>query len=137
MEKETTADSNFRIEKLHSNCIKWISDIHFVKDEVLFIKNLLNSDVFNGGTPNLYERLQMYLGRLTVFEEEVDSLKSELLLSEDQLGRCVENGIDMEADALGNKLSGLGSRVEEIIAKFQMIKTEIFHYCGGNFRKRR
>ncbi len=115
---------------------KWISEIHFAQDEMDFVKKLLNSDVYEDKTPNLFERLQEYLGLVASFEGELEDFESDLLRYENELGTFLELIVPNDAELKSRHLE-LGQNLGVILGKFRMLKSEIFQYTGGILRKRR
>ncbi|MEN8787987.1 MAG: hypothetical protein ABF293_08070 [Flavobacteriaceae bacterium] len=136
MTEDVPAKKQKDIEGLYSDVHKWVSEIHFVRDEIVFIKKLLNSDVFEPNTPNLFERIQEYIGLLESFEKELNAYRTKLLRYESELGTLIECG---EPDLTDLERKHLEAVVEldAVIGKFQMLKSEIFEYSSGILRKKR
>lgn len=58
------------------NC--WENEFDFIKKENSFIIKLLESDIFNSNTPNLFERIQQFLKDLSSTENTRNTLLIEL-----------------------------------------------------------
>ena len=124
------------IEGWYREAHKWVSEIHFAQDEMIFVKKLLNSDVFKPKMPNLFERIQEYLSLVESFERELEAFELDLLRHENEIGTFLEviapNGAKLESRHL--EMEG---RLNGIIDRFKMLKSEIFQYAGGILRQKK
>lgn len=136
MTKDVSANKQNHIEGWYREVHKWVSEMHFAQDEMVFVKKLLNSDVFEPNTPNLFERIQEYLGSLGSFETELKVFESDLLQHENELGAFLEL-LEPTAPDLERKQLELADRLNKITGRFRMLKSEIFQYTGGVLRKKR
>ena len=135
--QKTTISGTKQIEDFHRTAQIWISAVHFIEDELLFIEKLLHSYVFEPDTPNLFERLQNYLRRLETTKAQLNELNGQLMAYESELGGLLEcqdldHSSTIEKRHLQLKVLG-----EEFQEKFKMLKSEIFNYAGGILRKRK
>lgn len=137
MEKDTLAQKNKQVEEFHRHCQKWISLLYFTKDELSFIEKLLNSYVFEPTTPNLFERLQDYLARLDLVQNQLAELKGAIHSHENELGGILECATAPKDFDISEKHLELSAKIEEIQGKFRMLKSEIFNYAGGILKKRK
>ncbi len=137
MQKGTDTVNGYSIEELHRDSLKWISTVQFAREELNFIRKLLNSYIFEPTTPNLFERLQVYLGGLERSENELKDLEQQIHIHERELGGIIECDTLPEDQQYGNKHRELEKLVEEVLGKFTMLKSEIFNYAGGILRKRK
>ncbi|WP_190810993.1 hypothetical protein [Flagellimonas sp. S3867] len=128
-------DQEKKMEKLHWESLKWKSQFLLMDDELLFINRLLNSYVFEPKTPNLFERLMDYKSRIKKTEDNIDKIKSCLIIHESELGgvmeclgKSCEKAYQMEHEVIE-------AEVMSCIEDFQNLKLEIFNYAGGILRK--
>lgn len=136
--KNKTEDSKLKaLEKFHIDSQQWKSSFHLMKDELLFIEELLRSYVFEPDTPNLFERLQDYLERLKTVNDYKTRLEEHIAQHENKLGGALEckNGQgDEDVYAEHQKLK---ANVVNCLQQFQILKSEVFNYAGGILKKRR
>lgn len=136
--KNKMEDSELKsLEKFHLDSQQWKSSFHLMKDELLFIEELLHSYVFEPDTPNLFERLQDYLERLKTVKEYKNSLEENIVEHENKLGgalECKDGQGDADVHAEHQQLK---ANVVNCLQQFQILKSEVFNYAGGILKKRR
>jgi hypothetical protein len=135
MTKDVSAKKQKGIEGFLSDVQKWASELQFIQGEIVFIKKLLHTDVFKPKTPNLFERIQKYMGSLESFENEVNSCKLGLMSYEAKLETLIESVEPDHADLEIKHLKAVAD-LDAIQGKFQKLKSEIFEYIGGILRKK-
>ena len=131
----TKSDRNKAVEELHWESAKWKSQFLHMEDELLFIKRLLNSYVFEPNTPNLFERLLDYKTRINSVDEMKDVVNKDLVKHESELGGILECSDRDCDDMYFKKHDELKEKVKSCLSDFQGLKTEIFNYAGGILRK--
>ena len=137
MEKNNLiASGAFKVEERHREVQKWISSLHFTMDEVIFIEKLLNSYVFEPNTPNLFERLQDYKGRLDMTKGKINEVEKLLIGYEAQLVGLLECEKPHKGSDIESKFRQMESVTRATQDKFRMLKTEIFNYAGGILKQR-
>ncbi|MEM7382587.1 MAG: hypothetical protein AAF361_15555 [Bacteroidota bacterium] len=124
-------------EKLHWESQQWKSSLCFIEDEITFIDRLLNSYVFQPNTPNLFERLQDYLQRLTLVKEEKAKLRKRISRHENNLGGMMECKDETGDKEYFRKHESLKEQMRVCNTNFQALKSEIFNYAGGILKKRK
>ena len=125
------------LEKFHLDSQQWKSSFHLMKDELLFIEELLHSYVFEPDTPNLFERLQDYLERLKTVKEYKNSLEENIVEHENKLGGALECKDGQGDDDVHAEHQQLKANVVNCLQQFQILKSEVFNYAGGILKKRR
>ncbi|WP_394973073.1 hypothetical protein [uncultured Croceitalea sp.] len=128
---------NKKIEELHYELQDWKSNLHFIKDEIKFINQLLNSYVFQPNTPNLFERLQDYQHRLKKIKKSKTELQKAIAQHENNLGgmiECTDEYCDLQ---YYKKHDTLKTKIVDSIIRFKDLKSEIFNYAGGILKKRK
>lgn len=136
MTKEVSINQRKDGEGFSRDIHKWISEINFVQDEIVFVKKMLNSDVFEPGTANLFERIREYIGLLESFERELATFETGLQRHEVELGTLIEINSEDHSDVETEHME-TALRLEQITRKFQMLKSGIFEYTAGIFRMKR
>lgn len=127
---------NKKAEDFQYECQYWKSKLCFMEDETIFIDRLLNSNVFEIETPNLFERLQDYKRKL----KEIETKKIEVIQRITEYERIIDIMHKGKNDApeikfylTYNDLRRLFIGFEET---FQSLKVDIFNYVGGILQKR-
>ena len=69
---------------------QWKSHLQLVHDELTFIEHLLNSYVFEPNTPNLFERLQDYLGRIRKTKVNRRVVSGKIIEHEKKIGGMID-----------------------------------------------
>ncbi len=126
-----------KVEELQADCRNIKSRLGFIYADMVFIKKMLNSYIFEPNTPNLFERLQDYLERLKQHKTHMGEIRLKISKHEGNLGgimECADEACDM-AFYLEHEL--LKSEAESFMADFQELKAEIFNYAGGILKRRK
>lgn len=124
-----------KVDLLHDELRQWQSNLHFLKDEMVFIDGLLNSYIFQPNTPNLFERIQNYLSRLQRVKRQHADLTERLGNHENNLGgmlECTDTTCDLPYYQHHNSLK---IEATNHLEAFQKLKSEIFNYAGGILKK--
>ncbi len=138
MEKQQLASNQKRkIEELHWEIQQWKSSFMLIDDEILFIRRLLDSYIFQPNTPNLFERLQDYKTGLKKLQLTKAAVREHISKHENDLGgmlECKNCACDLSYYRKHDKLQ---IRVDDCVVKFQKLKSEIFNYAGSILKKRK
>ncbi|WP_276391563.1 hypothetical protein [Eudoraea chungangensis] len=139
MEQKNTIDieSEFSLEKIHAKLQEYRSSLCFISDEFIFIEKLLHSYVFEPDTPNLFEKLQLYLSALEKLKKEKEQLKTLLCESEGRIGGAIEGKGSKTDLELYEEYKMMQLKMAKFTLEFQQLKAEIFNYAGGILRKHR
>lgn len=133
----TKSNQAKKTETFYYDCQNWRSKLWFMEDEILFINRLLTSYVFEPDTPDLFERLQDYLGRLEKSKKAKSRVLERIITHEKNLGgifECKDESCDLGFD---RKHKAIEAQVVDCIQDFQTLKTEIFNYAGAILKKRK
>ncbi len=137
MDNQTEDRKQNTFEKLHFDTQKWNSSFFLMKDELIFIEQLLHSYVFEPNTPNLFERLQDYLERLKHIKSDKTNMQKLIDQHENNLGGSIECGNGKFDEDVYVEHEKLKANVVNCLQKFQILKSEIFNYAGGILKRRR
>jgi len=135
--KFSKADQSKKIEVLHAEFQQWKSHLNLMQDELTFIDHLLNSYIFEPNTPNLFERLQDYLSRLTKVRAIRLEVVNMIAKHEKELGgmiQCTDSACD---NAYYKKHEMTKAQSVNCLENFQILKSEIFQYAGGILKGRK
>ena len=126
-----------KVDQLHFDTRHWRSGLQFTGDEMIFIKRLINSYVFEPNTPNLFERLRDYQDRLERTRLQKKEVLEAITKHERDLGGMLEC-MDSECDlTYYRKHEQLRAEVTSFQEDFRQLKSEIFNYAGGILKKRK
>ncbi len=123
------------IVELQDDTVKW--DILFRNntDEMLFLKQLLISDVFENSVPNLFERLQGFYNELTDLKTDKIDLHEELRNHKNDLNGMMEcEDISCETFYY-TQHQEIADKIDHHLAQFKKLKLEIFRFCTPLFKK--
>ena len=137
MEKHAEIRNTKQLADQYRDSQKWISQLHFTGDEMSFIEKLLNSDVFEPSTPNLFERLQDFLKRLENSTIRFNKLYEAICAHERELGGLMECAAGEADHTMVARHIDMAREIEEYQGKFNMLKSEIFNYTGGILKRRK
>lgn len=126
-----------KVEALHLELQGWISNLHFIEDEILFIEHLLDSYVFQPNTQNLFERLQDYRRRIEQLKGSKEKLQKLFFQHENKLGGMIECADEYCDLPYWRKHDALKANVVDFTTSFRELKSEIFNYAGGILKKRK
>lgn len=132
----TASDLNPNMDRLHWHIQHWKSDLQFMEDEVKFIEQLLNSNIFDSNTLNLFERLQDYLGRLDGFNVRKVKLAQLISQHESRLGTLMGTNDNTLLRDYYQRHDDLEMEILGCLDDFKGLKTEIFNYIGGTLKRR-
>ena len=133
----TTSDPNRKMDRLHWHIQHWKSDLQFMEDEIKFIEQLLNSNIFDSNTLNLFERLQDYLGRLDGYKLRKVKLGQAISKHESRLGTLMGTKDDLLLGTYYQEHDDLEMEVLACTDDFKGLKAEIFSYVGGTLKRRK
>jgi len=132
-QQSTKKDS---IEVLHHETRTWLSQLHFISDEMKFIEHLLDSYVFEPDTPDLFQRLQEYERSLAKSKKGCSEVCEQIRKHENKLGGLLELDNGTLDSAYVKKHLQYEAEVVRFMLEFQELKAAIFNYAGGILKKR-
>tara|TARA_R110002012_G_scaffold263456_1_gene446256 strand:- start:92718 stop:93131 length:414 start_codon:yes stop_codon:yes gene_type:complete len=126
-----------KVAELHEDCSYWMSSFNFFEEELIFMKKLLDSYVFEPNSPNLFERLQEYKAHLASANVAWAALKQAVKKHENNLGgmlECQEDSCDL---TFYEQHKVLKKQVLHSFETFKVLKSQIFNYAGGILKNRK
>ena len=133
MEKEhiIASQKNEKVKELHWKTQQWKAHFQNMDDELTLAERLLDSQIFQPKTRNLFERLQEYKIRIQKIKNTKKTLLSDISNHENNLG-CLLDCTDIECElSFYRKHDKLQAKVDSCLENFQKLKLEIFNYTGG------
>lgn len=133
----TTKTTNRNISKIHQDILSWKSNLEFMKSEIGFIHQLLNSYIFEPDTPDLFKKIQGYKEEFQEIEKTIVSLESKLKDHENKLSGTLE----CDTVLCDNYYSQQHSDIETFFCNFQENykdnKASVFAYASEMLKKRK
>lgn len=130
MEKSTKIKVDNSLNKLKQEASKWYFELDFTALEIPFIKQILKSYPFQSDTPNLFERLQLYVKELETLNEIRNYILDKITSHRNQLNEIKPNSIFNE-----NYLKINHEIIEEEFNSFnenyKHLKWQIFEYANA------
>jgi hypothetical protein len=123
------------IEDLQEDAILWDIRLRSNREELMFFKQLLTSDVFEPKIPKLYENLQDFYIRLEDLKTEKIDLHEVLRNHRNDLNGMMEcEDISCESFYHGQH-QNFSNRLNKYFIKFQTLKMNILRFCTPVLRK--
>lgn len=123
------------IEELQKETVEWDKLIQVCTDEMLFLKQFLSSDVFEKNPTDFYEKLNTFAIELEELKANKIDIQSALRNHKNDLNGMLECE-DISCDMFYiNQHQKTNSRIEELLAKFQKLKINIFHFTTPQLKK--
>lgn len=131
MGTQINSASEKELKDFHLDTLDWKSSIQFIETEIQFIKQLLNSYVFEPNTPNLFERLQEFKSQIEDVETKIQTIHLEIRKHESELGGMLECDTVSCDTAYYKEHNRLKNQFNDFYKKFRELKSKIFTYAGG------
>lgn len=117
------------IEKLQEDTRGWEKSFQNYTGEILFLKKLPTSDVFENEIPGMYEKLHEFYEWLEDLKLEKIDLHEELHNHKNDLNGMLEcEDINCES-FYHSRHQDLADRIALLFKKFNELKLEIFSFC--------
>tara|TARA_R110002051_G_C8614129_1_gene482326 strand:- start:78 stop:521 length:444 start_codon:yes stop_codon:yes gene_type:complete len=114
-------------EEMHDMSIQWFSELMFIKDEQLFLNNLIKSYTIQLTDKNIFEKSKELVADLLKAEKEVVSLMKKVQLHSNQLEIMVDDVDQLEMEkAYKATHNDLMLAVNEYGANYRNIKEKLF-----------
>lgn len=129
------ASSDNNIEQLQQHALDWDKLIQQSTDDIIFLKKLLSSDVFDNYEASFFDTIKIRLKDLEEFKAEKIELHYSINNHKNDLNgmrECEDISCDMFYEKEHKKLR---ERVRNFLKKFRDLKLEIYDYTSPNFRK--
>ena len=130
-EQIRTCQKNKKLEDLHWKTQQWKTRFQIMDDELTLAERLLDSQLFQPKTRNLFERLQEYKIRIQKIKNTKKTLLIDISIHENNLG-CLLDCTDIKYElSFYRKHDKLQAKIDSCLENFQKLKLEIFNYTGG------
>jgi len=129
------ASSDNNIVQLQQHALDWDKLIQQSTDDIIFLKKLLSSDVFDNYEASFFDTINIRLKDLEEFKAEKIELHYSINNHKNDLNgmrECEDISCDMFYEKEHKKLR---ERVRNFLKKFRDLKLEIYDYTSPNFRK--
>jgi len=122
----------FEINKNYSDVIHessvWISDLKFMKNELLFLKTILKSNSFKSTTPNLFERLQLLLKDIDRFNENRKAIKGKIEKYRYKVTETLNSDIYSFSEGYLETYQSLVKEIFNLDQKYKEFKTHLYEF---------
>ncbi len=125
------------LKEIHLETLEWKSCLQFIKGEIQFINQLLNSYVFEPNTLNLFERLQEYKEQITTTEEEIKSIDQSIRKHESLLGEILEFNFVSNDHSYYQEHELIKITFNQFYKDYRQLKASIFGYTGNILKKKK
>jgi len=114
-------------EAMHDDSRKWLLELKFIKDELLFFDDLIKSYTLQLIDSEHFAESKKFVDRLSKFHKKTDSLLKMVKTHESKLEIMVD-GIDQpkEEDSYKEKHRWLITNVDQFLHKYRTFKTQLF-----------
>lgn len=133
----TTLSRPRKIEKLHWHIQHWKSDLQFLEDEIIFVEQLLNSNIFESNKSGMSDKLEDFLKRLATFNDRKTKVRLLISKHENQLGTVMESTNDNVITDFHHRHDDLELEVLDCTDNFKSLKAEIFNFVSGILKNRK
>lgn len=114
---------------------EWKDQLSYAAEEIHFLEKFLDADIFQKNILNLYEKLQLYAGKLENFKSDNLELSMEVHNNRydiEGMLECEDIGCEIFYHDEHLKLE---QRVLDFLKNFSHFKLEVFSYSAGLLRK--
>jgi hypothetical protein len=122
--------------EMHESSRQWLSELKFIKDEQLFLNDLVKSYTLQLIDKNFFEQSKKVIGQIQQSEEELSSLFKKMQAHEKQLDIMVD-GIDqlkIEEAYIATHKELMGA-LNEYIASYRQVKARLFKLMAAIIKK--
>ncbi|MEB8328876.1 hypothetical protein OO009_05875 [Flavobacteriaceae bacterium KMM 6897] len=114
-------------EEMHDMSLLWFSELNFIKDEQLFLNNLIKSYTIQLTDKEIFEKSKELVGALLKAEKEVISLMKKVQLHNNQLEIMVDDVDQLKMEkAYQATHNELLLAVNEYSSSYRTIKRRLF-----------
>jgi hypothetical protein len=123
------------IEELQKDAVIWDTMLQYNTEEIQFLLQFLEADIFKGEIPNLYENLTKYCQQLTEIKINKIKLHKDLHNHKNDLNGMMECE-DISCDAFyQTEHIKLANRIEQYNERFRELKFQIYRFCTPLMKK--
>ncbi|MGB5203608.1 hypothetical protein [Eudoraea sp.] len=123
--------------EMHWDCQQWKSTLQFIHGGIVFLEELVNSYRFLPNTPGLFEKLQVYHGRLKNLKRIKVEVRNSLSKHENVSGGLMEVW-DCKCDGkLNQNHDLLRAQVTDCAERFKDLRLEIYTYAASILKNRK
>ncbi len=116
------------VEELENDTLEWDKTLQTCTDELVFLKHLLTSEVFQTINPNTSEKIKSYTEEFEDIKTEKIEVQLALRNHKNDLKGMLECE-DISCDIFyQNQHQELLNRLKDLLANYQQLKLSIFHF---------
>jgi len=122
----------FEINKSYSDVISdssiWISDFNFLKNELLFFKTILKSNLFKSTIPNLFEKRKLLLKDIDELNENSDAIIERIKKYRGKVTETLSRDVFSFNEGYFEIYHSLLKEIMEFNKNFNSIKNELYEF---------
>lgn len=123
-------------EEMHRTSLLWLSELRFMKDEQLFLNNLIKHYTIQLVDSKIFGKSKVIVTALTDLEKQVISLMKKVQAHENKLEIMIDDVDQIELEkAYRDAHRELTSRMEHYKEEYMEIKTKLFDLVSGVLKK--
>ena len=122
----------FEINKSYSDLIHdssiWISDLNFIRNELLFLKTILKSNSFKLTTPILFERLQLLQKNSDRLNESNNAIQEKIEKFRTKVAKTLKSDVFSISEGYFETYQSLEKEIFEFNKKHKSFKTYLYEF---------
>lgn len=123
------------MDELNEDTNYWNGKFRSQTEEMVFLKALLTSNVFENSIPNLFEKLQEFYDELSELKDEKINLEEAVRNHKNDLNGMMECE-DISCESFyHSEHQKLTDKISKQLALFQDLKMRIFRFCTPLLKK--
>jgi hypothetical protein len=123
-------------EEMHRTSLLWLSELRFMKDEQLFLNNLIKHYTVQLVDSKIFGKSKVIVTALTDLEKQVISLMKKVQAHENKLEIMIDDVDQIELEkAYRDTHRELSSRMEHYKEEYMEIKTKLFDLVSSVLKK--
>ncbi|MCM4160856.1 hypothetical protein FHG64_00650 [Antarcticibacterium flavum] len=114
-------------EEMHISCLQWLSEIHFIEDEHIFLEDMLREYTLPVLEAHFYEKARNLITELSTLDKRRADLKTRLLRHRNRLEIMVDGKDQLEEETeYKDEHRRLKNEMGHFNQKYRNLKQEIF-----------
>lgn len=114
-------------EEMHISCLQWLSEMHFIEDEHVFLEDMLKEYTLPVLEAHLYEKAKNLITELSFLDKKRADLKGRLMSHRNQLEIMVDGKDQLEEESeYKDEHRRLKNEMGHFNQKYRNLKQEMF-----------
>jgi hypothetical protein len=130
-------ETSFVIDQMHTSSKQCQSELYFITDEIVFLKNMVNSYRFEPNTLGYFEDMQLYKKGIQQISEENNTLLVAVQRHEYSLSGLIECDTMVCDISYTNEHEDLREKMLFHLKRFKAVKESILNHAGMTMKENR